>query len=202
MKLKQRRLFTQKELTLNKNSIKVKVKNLTSSEETTISLEEIDTRKMVYQKKTDTLMLIVTLFFGIFFLINIFNPENYKPDQDDPYGVFIFLFLASLFSGLITFLKSKNVILIPTMNNGYLEVFRSKPSENDVDDFISKLSEKINLSLKDKYGKLDLDMPTEQQLMNISWLKEREVISELEFEQLKTQLTSLRKDQNKIGFKD
>lgn len=202
MKLKQRRLFTQKELTLNKNSIKVKVKNLTSSEETTISLEEIDTRKMVYQKKTDTLMLIVTLFFGIFFLINIFNPENYKPDQDDPYGVFIFLFLASLFSGLITFLKSKNVILIPTMNNGYLEVFRSKPSENDVDDFISKLSEKINISLKDKYGKLDLGMPTEQQLMNISWLKEREVISELEFEQLKTQLTSLRKDQNKIGFKD
>ncbi|UAB75609.1 hypothetical protein [Mesoflavibacter sp. SCSIO 43206] len=202
MKLKQRRLFTQKELTLNKNSIKVKVKNLTSSEETTISLEEIDTRKMVYQKKTDTLMLIVTLFFGIFFLINIFNPENYKPDQDDPYGVFIFLFLASLFSGLITFLKSKNVILIPTMNNGYLEVFRSKPSENDVDDFISKLSEKINKSLKDKYGKLDLGMPTEQQLMNISWLKEREVISELEFEQLKTQLTSLRKDQNKIGFKD
>ena len=202
MKLKQRRLFTQKELTLNKNSIKVKVKNLTSSEETTISLEEIDTRKMVYQKKTDTLMLVVTLFFGIFFLINIFNPENYKPDQDDPYGVFIFLFLVSLFSGLITFLKSKNVILIPTINNGYLEVFRSKPSENDVDDFISKLSEKINLSLKDKYGKLDLDMPTEQQLMNISWLKEREVISELEFEQLKTQLTSLRKDQNKIGFKD
>ena len=202
MKLKQRKLFTQKELTLNKNSIKVKVKNLTSSEETTISLEEIDTRKMVYQKKTDTLMLIVTLFFGIFFLINIFNPENYKPDQDNPYGLSIFLFLASLFSGLITFLKSKNVILIPTMNNGYLEVFRSKPSENDVDDFISKLSEKINLSLKDKYGKLDLDMPTEQQLMNISWLKEREVISELEFEQLKTQLTSLRKDQNKIGFKD
>jgi hypothetical protein len=202
MKLKQRRLFTQKELTLHENSIKVKFKNLTSSEETTISLEEIDTRKMVYQKKTDTLMLVVTLFFGTFFLINIFNPENYAPDQDDPYGVFIFLFLLSTCSGLITFLKSKNVILIPTMNNGFLEVFRNIPSENDVDDFISKLSENINTSLKDKYGKLDLDMPIEQQLMNISWLKEREVISEPEFEKLKTQLTSSRKNQNKIGFKD
>jgi hypothetical protein len=201
MKLKQRRLFLRKDITIVNNSVKIKNNNLTSSEKIVIRLEEIDINKIVYQKKTDNLMLIVTIFFGVFFLINIFNPENYTSEEDDPYGVFMFLFFMSFISGLITFVKSKNVILIPTMNNGYLEIFRTKPNKKVVDDFISELSQKINLSLKNKYGKLDLDMPVEPQLINISWLKEREVISELEFEQMKSELISLRKDQNKIGLK-
>jgi len=202
MKLKQRKLFLRKDITLVNNSVKIKNNNLTSSEEIVISLEDIDTNKIVYQKKTDNLMLIVTIFFGVFFLINIFNPENYASEEDDSSGVFIFLFFMSFISGVITFIKSKNIILIPTMHNGYLEIFRAKPNKKEVDDFISELSLKINVSLKNKYGKLDLDMPIEPQLMNISWLKEREVISELEFEQMKSELISLRKDQNKIGFKD
>ncbi|WP_158837496.1 hypothetical protein [Polaribacter sp. L3A8] len=202
MKLIQKKLFLKKEITLEEDRIKLKNKNLTSSEEIIINLEELDISRLIYKKTTDNLMLIITLFFGVFFLINLFNPANYEQNDNGLFGVLIFLFGASLISGLITFLKSKNVIIIPTINNGYIELFRTKPDEKNVKNFINELSEKVNLTLKNKYGKIDLDMPIEPQLMNINWLKERKVISDLEFEQLKSELIKAKKNKNKIGFKE
>lgn len=202
MKLIQHKLFLKKEITLADDLIKLKSKNLTSSEEVTINLEELDPTRLIYQKKTDNLMLGVTFFFGAFFIINLVNPANYEPNDDGLLGVLIFLFGASVIAGLITFLKSKNVIIIPTINNGYIELFRARPNKMDVDNFITELSAKVNQTLKNKYGKIDLDMPIEPQLMNINWLHERKVISDVEFEKMKSELIKAGKNNNKIGFKE
>ena len=198
MKLLQRKLFLRREFTMNDEFLNIKSKDLTSSEEINVPYEEIDVSRLVYQKQTDNIMLIITIVFGTFFLINIFNPENYN--GGGLLGVAIFLFFVTAFSGIITFVKSKNITLIPTQNHGYLEVFRNKPSSREHDGFISELSKRVTSLLKTKYGKVDMDMPVEPQLMNFAWLKERGVISEEEFNTLKYNLIGKENTNNQIGF--
>ncbi|EAR00003.1 hypothetical protein FB2170_01477 [Maribacter sp. HTCC2170] len=183
---------------MNKGELNIKSSDLTSSEELNISYEEIDTSKLVYQKQTDNIMLIITIIFGGFFTINLFNPDNYK--DDGWFGVGLFLFMVTLFSAMITYVKSKNLVLIPTMNNGYIEILKAKPNQKQFDEFLSELTIRITTYLKSKYGTLDFDLPTEPQLMNLSWLKDREIITLDEFENLKKQLINNGKGNSPVGF--
>lgn len=196
MKLSQRKLFLSREYTLEKGFLRIRSKDLTSSTELCVPYEEIDISKIIKQKKTDNIMLIITMIFGVFFLINIFNPNNYN--GDGLLEIAIFLFMATVVCGLITYVKSKNVTLIPTLNNGYLEFLKNKPSNEQFEDFILELSNKVIVFLKSKYTAIDLEMPLEPQLINLAWLKDREIITVEEFESLKTKLTGKRGDS--IGF--
>ncbi len=200
MKLIQRRLFLKKEITLKDDHIELKNNDLNSSEEVKISLEEIDVSRLMRIKKFDNVLLVVSIIFGVFFIINLFNPANYNTMEESLYPVLLFLFFASSITGFMTYLKSKNLIVIPTQNNGYIELFRSKPDKKEVDNFVEKLTENINIYLKNKYGIIDLDMPVELQLMNINLLLERKVITESEFEKLKSELKGVNPKQSKIGF--
>ena len=198
MKLVQRKLFAVREFTLNEGYLNLKSRNLTSSEELNITYEEIDIPNLIKQKQTDNILLIITVVFSVILVINLSNPANYE-DQG-LIGVAIFLFILALICGLFTYVKSKNILLIPTMKNGFLEMFRSKPSQNKVDEFINELDNRINQYLRSKYGTIDTDMPTDPQLSNLQWLKDREVITSKEFENLKSQLIRNTK-QNPVGFK-
>nr|WP_321416180.1 hypothetical protein [uncultured Allomuricauda sp.] len=195
----QKKLFLAREFTLEKGFLRIRFRNLTSSEEFNIPYEEIDFSKTVWQKETDNVMLIVTLVFGAFFLINIFNADNYA-DRSGLIGVSIFLFIVTCLSGLITYIKSKNVLLIPTHNNGYLEFIKNKPNKDEFEAFIKKLSDEIALFLKSKYAKIDLEMPVEPQLMTLGWLREKDIISEEEFENLKHNLINKKQSGASIGF--
>lgn len=163
-----------------------------------IPYEEIDTFKIRKQKKNDNALLFITIFFGFFFIINILNSDNYKDSSFIP--VAIFLFSATLISGLITYLKFKNIILIPTANNGHLELYLTIPSRGETDNFINELTRRINSYLKIKYASIDKDMPIDQQLSNLLWLKEREILSLEEFEDLKMKLRKNRNGEKPIGF--
>lgn len=198
MTLLQRKLFLRREFKMNKRELNIKSSDLTSSEELNIPYEEIDTSKLIFQKQTDNIMLIITLIFGGFFIINLLNPDNYK--GDGWFGVGLFLFMVTLFSAMITYVKSKNLVLIPTMNNGYIEILNAKPSQKQFDEFLSELTSRITTYLKSKYGTIDFDMPTEPQLMNLSWLKDREIITPDEFENLKKELINNGKGNSPVGF--
>ena len=198
MTLIQRKLFLRKEFTMNKGELNIKSSDLTSSEELNISYEEIDTSKLIFQKQTDNIMLIITIISGGIFMINLFNPDNYK--GDGWFGVGLFLFMLTLLSAVITYVKSKNIVLIPTMNNGYITILKEKPNQIQFDEFLSELSSRITTYLKSKYGTLDFDLPTEPQIMNLSWLKDREIITPDEFKILKKELISKGKGDSPVGF--
>ena len=198
MKLSQKKLFLKKEFTLGKDSLNIQTKDLTSSESLNIPYEEIDTSNLVERRQTDNILLIITIVFGTFFIINILNPDNY--DGDGLFGVALFLFLATLASGFLTYLKSRNVVLIPTANNRYIELFKDKPNKELFDAFILELSNRITSFLYTKYASIDTDLPIEPQLLNIAWLKEREIISQEEFERLKSELTKKGSGGNPVGF--
>ena len=92
------------------------------------------------------------------------------------------------------------MLLIPTHNNGYLEFIKNKPNKDEFEAFIKKLSDEITLFLKSKYAKIDLEMPVEPQLMTLGWLREKDIISEEEFENLKHNLVNKKKGGASIGF--
>ncbi|WP_131811095.1 hypothetical protein [Aequorivita soesokkakensis] len=198
MTLLQRRLFIRRAFTLKKGELNIKSSDLTSSEEVNISYEEIDTSKLIFKKGTDNIMILITVIFGGFFVIYMLNPDNYK--EAGWFGTALFIFILAFFSGLITYVKSKNVALIPTVNHGYIEMFNGKPNQIEFDAFLSELTSSINSYLKLKYGTIDLDMPLEPQLMGLSWLKDREIITPAEFENLKKELINNGREHSAIGF--
>ena len=86
------------------------------------------------------------------------------------------------------------------MNNGYTQLFRSNPSEEQQEAFINVLSVRINIFLEIKYGNIDLDLPSEPQLMNLSQPKDRGVISNVKFERLKAIVLNKSQENKNIDF--
>jgi hypothetical protein len=74
------------------------------------------------------------------------------------------------------------------------------PSKVETDNFITELTQRINTYLKTKYASIDKDMPIDQQMSNLLWLKEREVLSIKEFEDLKMKLRNNGNGEKSIGF--
>lgn len=198
MDLKQRKLLITKEFTFKESGINIKVKNLTSSQEVEIPFEEINLKKIIKQSKTDGLITVVCAFFGVIFLLGIILKISGK---DDITWSTILLFLVfTILSGLITYVNYKRLILIPTANNGHFEILDGNPTKEITDRFINNLTLKTNSYLKNKYGQVDKDLPIDPQLTNLMWLKERNILKEEEFIELKNKLLGKR-DNNSIGFK-
>lgn len=199
MVLTQRKFLLKKEFTILEDSLIIKTSDVTNSSEIKIDFEDIDTSNISKHKSTDNLMLIVTSIFTVSFLVNLCNPKNYEA-KEDPMGVLLFLLVISIICGLITYIKSKNVVLIGTLQAKFIEIYNDKPTKDIQEKFIEELKMKVNAFLKKKYSKIDYDLPAEPQLMNFSWLKNRNIISEHEYESLKEHLLRKTKSKDNIGF--
>jgi hypothetical protein len=199
MDLHQRKLFTVREFSFKENGLHLKVKNLASSYEVEIPFEEINLKKIIRQKKTDSVIIIVGIFFGLIFILNfIFRIIG---NSTLSWDAIIVLFVFTALSGLIAYINTKKQILLPTSNNGLLEIYDGRPSKEISEKFIFDLTSKSNIYLKNKYGKIDRDLPVEPQLANLVWLKEREILNNDEFEDLKNNLLGKRNNINPIGFR-
>ena len=172
---------------------------MTSSQEVEIQFEEINLKKVIRQKKVDIIIIVVGLFFGVIFLVNLILKVFDK--SDITWGVIILLFSFTVLSGLIAYVNLKRQILIPTSNSGLLDIFDGRPTKEATDNFIHYLTLRSNIYLKHKYGSIDRDLPIEPQLTNLMWLKEREILNETEFEELKNKLLGRNDKTNPIGFR-
>lgn len=198
MKLIQRKFFSRQEFTLNEDSLNVKLSNLTSAEEINIPYEEIDTSKISSRKEADNLMLLITVFMMIVFIVNLFSPQIEGDESKS--GLKTFFFIVTFLCAVITYLKYKSVIFIPTSFNGQLELHTDNPTKDKFESFVKSLSKRIDDYLLVKYGTIDLDLPKEPQLANIAWLKERKIISQEQFVELKAQLKGKDATNNPVGF--
>ena len=60
-----------------------------------------------------------------------------------------------------------------------------RPSKKEMEDFIEEIIKRSRKILLEKFGKIDPDLPEETQINNLYWLKNRGIISEEEYEELK-----------------
>ncbi len=197
MSLKQRKLFASREFDFKEDGLFVKEKNLTNSSETVISYEDIAINNLRRRSKTDNLIVVVTVLFGLLF-IGSFLSKIFGGEAD--WSVIIMALIFTLFGSLITFINNKQEVIIPLYSSGGFILFERIPTKGEVDKFIAELMLRINTYLKEKYAKIDHDLPIEGQLNNLIYLRERKVIGDDEFSRLKETLLK-RKNQSEIGFR-
>jgi hypothetical protein len=100
---------------------------------------------------------------------------------------------------LLTILSRKNMLYITTLSGYLIDFYDKNPSAEAINEFLNRLKTRTFAYLKEKYAVIDIDLPIEKQIENLSFLKERHVITEQEYEALKEKLKNINIDVK--GFK-
>lgn len=184
-----RRYFTKQVFEIQKSSLNIEIKNLFDFIQYEISYEQISNKKRI-QSTANTGRLFTSLF--CFFVGFLFLGAS-----NDVLAM-IFISLAIFFL-VFTFSSKKRVITIAVYDGNKLELYYNKRNKQEVIDFADCIIKAANNYLLNKYGKIDSALPIEPQLDNIQFLRNREVISDEDYEDLKNQLLG-RKNRSSIGF--
>jgi|3_EtaG_2_1085321.scaffolds.fasta_scaffold24057_2 hypothetical protein len=160
----------------------INIKSTQEHNEWICSLEELGLKKLY--KKQSRIVLNIVVFACLIIVLSALLTYIFAPEQIDQrtlyFNMGIWGFIGIFFS------------LIPTKNEIYLyggiqdlSFFRNKPDEKTVDQFVDELIEHTKQFLKNKYAKIDKDLNKDLQISNFHWLKNIEVITNEEFEELK-----------------
>lgn len=185
MILKQKQGGKRKEFEIvGNNSLRIKEKISGEEKEWTVSLESIG-HSLVYQSATRKRAYIISAVLAAFLLfvtVALFM-------SDDFYGNLPVVIAAYLLFGLLIGLSllsplKKEVHLVG--GGASLTFFRDSPSPGEVDAFIQKIIGLSKQSLLNKYAKIDPELPEETMYNQLNWLKNRDLISEEEYADLKS----------------
>lgn len=189
MKLYTRRFFTKQEIDILRSSLKIEKRSLLDSTEYEISFESIHNKKKIQTHTNDNLLVIsfTLLVVGLLF----FFGSNW-----DIAGVgFVFgtLFLA------IALITRKKTVTIPSYDGNNIELPFTKTTKAEVIEFSNKIIEASNHFLLKKYGKIDRALPIDGQISKLEFLRDRDILTEDDFETLKNQLLG-RENKGSLGF--
>ncbi len=181
------RFFNHQTTELMNNGLKIKRKSMFDYHEYEISFENLENKKSVTSQVNHG-FLVFAFFFIVVGLLYLSSAN---------YGIFFFLLLIAITITIIAFTTKKKIVKI-SGHQYNLELFFSKSNENEVRLFADEIINSSNKYLLNKYGKVDKDLPIENQLINIEFLKNRDIIDEEKYQELKNQLIG--KDNKKIGY--
>jgi hypothetical protein len=189
MKLQTRRFFKKQDLDILRTSLKIEKRSLLDSSEYEIPLEHIHNKKSIQTNTNDNFLVVSfsLLVIGLLFLLG----SNTDISTVALIGGTFFLALALL--------TRKKTITIPTYSGDKIELFFNNQNKSEVLEFSNKIIEASNAFLLNKYGKIDKALPVEGQLSNLGFLRDRDVISEEEYEGLKDLLFG-RENKSSVGF--
>jgi len=114
-------------------------------------------------------------------------------------GLSITLLTAAAFILALALITKKKTVTIPTYDGDKIEIFFDKRNKHEVMEFSTRIIEASNSFLLNKYGKIDKALPLEGQLSNLNFLRDRDIITDEEFENLKNQLLG-RENKGSLGF--
>ena len=189
MKLNNRRFFKRQEFEILRTSLKVDRKTALDAIEYEVPFEHIHNRRVI-QTVTNNNLLVPAFFFLVGGLLFQMGP-NFELSL-------LLLVLATIFLALALLTRQKT-ITIPTYSGDKIELFYNSRTKREVLDFSSKIIAAANLFLLNKYGKIDKALPIEGQLSSLNFLRDRDIITEEEYESLKNQLLG-RENKGTLGF--
>ncbi|MGN6181503.1 MAG: hypothetical protein ACTHNW_20135 [Mucilaginibacter sp.] len=192
--LKQRHLFTKRYFELTDHSLKISVSKLFSSYEAEFSFEELD-RRIFKKKSFNRFLLVSSIFCLIALLITAMNEANGHSQVDDVTFYAIPTFIFSLF----LWVTRQNIICLPLYDKRNIIFFNFFYNQNSVQQFIDNILATQKNYLLNKYGRKELFVSPEDIINQLIWLKNRHIIDDDEFENLKRNL--LPKNPNPVtGF--
>jgi len=155
-----------------------------------LSYEQIENKKTI-ETKVNFSLLVFSSFAAIVGFLYLFGD---KTNNSISFFFFSFLIL------LIAFATKLKVIIIKSNNGKNIELYFTKRNKDEIILFSDKVINSVNDYLLRKYSKIDKDLPIDYQINNLIFLRDRDLLSDEKFEQLKNQL--LGKDQKlNIGYR-
>ncbi len=136
--------------------------------------------------------IIGVIFFAIMLIAvyGFFSEENTSES-----GNVVGLIIGVIFGGgvgLLAFLSPMRNELHLVGGSAQVMFFLNSPSKVEMENFIEEIIKRNHSLLLEKYGKIDPDLPEEIQMSNLYWLKNRCLISEEEYENLKQEYKTRR----------
>lgn len=183
MILKQRQGDQRREFELINDTLNIKYSAWGEVKEWTVNLENIG-ENIVYQTSTRKKAFVISLFlvaFLIFITIALFMSDDVNGNL--PIVVSAYIICSGLMA-LLWFMPLKKEMHIVGGASG-LTFYQDSPSTEDANRFVNELIARSKKLLVDKYGKVDPDLPEETMIGQFFWLKNRNLISEETYMQLK-----------------
>jgi hypothetical protein len=184
-----RRYFLRQKIEIKQSSLLVNKKTLFEETEYEISFEQLDSKKKT-EIKTNSNMFFTGVFFFVF---GAFFLSGSIVEIAAICVAIAFLLIT------VSFIDKRRIMTIAAYNGDNLVLYFTSRNREEVNDFIDKILKAANSFLLNKYNKIDKALPIEPQLDNIQFLRNREIISEEEYELLKDQLFG-RDNKSYIGF--
>jgi hypothetical protein len=184
-----RKFFTNQDFELLDGGLKITKKSLFEYFEFEIPYEHIANKKKIQSTINNNLFVIASSFLilGILFLLGTL--AEISPA----------LIIIGLIFFAITFIAKKQTVTIACFDGNTIELNYTNKNKSEIIEFADQIIESSNFFLLTKYSKIDKDLPIENQLNNLDFLRNREIISEEDFERLKDQLLG-RNNKYQIGF--
>ncbi|MBX3255353.1 MAG: hypothetical protein KF862_14525 [Chitinophagaceae bacterium] len=189
MTVNNKRRFTRQTFAILSSSLKIDRKGLLDRIEYEIPFDNIHNKKIIQTQINNNLVITGLFFFVFSFLFLLGTAEELTV---------IFLSVGVIFV-LTAFINRKKTVTIPTYSGDGIILYFNNKTQKEVVEFSNKIIEASNNYLMEKYGKIDRALPVEQQINNLQFLRNREIITENHYETLKNELLG-RESKSAIGF--
>ena len=183
------RLLKKFSISILKTGLHIVKKTPFESSEFDLSFEHIETKKTVETKLTFGLLVLI-LFFAFVALLFFLNGQTEESS---------FFFVLTVIVLIIALLTKLRVITIKAYEGQNIELYFTNRNKEEVMAFADTIISSANAFLLNKFSKIDKDLPIGNQLENLDFLRNKELLSEPEYEQLKDQLLG-RDNKKSIGF--
>jgi ribosomal protein L10 len=189
MTLYNRRYFTRQTIEIKKAALAINRKTLFDEAEYETSFEHLDNKKKVQVLVNND--LVVTGI--IFLLISVFLWAG------SVVGYAVIFTFTSIIMLTASFVNRKKIITIANYAGEPIVLFFTSENKTEVLEFVDEIFKAADSFLLNKFGKIDKDLPIEPQLDSLLFLKNRDILSEEQFQTLKNQLLG-KEIKTQIGF--
>jgi glucan phosphoethanolaminetransferase (alkaline phosphatase superfamily) len=141
---------------------------------------------------TNKIFLWIAVGFGLFFGVSALN--IFKFSNETLHIILIASGIICILFFLLTIFSRKHMLYIATLSGYLIDFYDFNPSKELITKFLDSLKKHSYKYLKEKYTRIDEDLPFEKQLDNFIYLRDKKVISQKEYIALKKKLKNLEPD--------
>ncbi len=192
MKLIQKQGSRKNEFELKGNTLYIKTKSMGEKKEWSVDVEYLGEERF-YKTYSRIGPRIIGSLFLIVMIISVIG-FSLEKDWSNGDNIGALILGVVLFGGLgiLAFFVPMRNELILVGGSAQVVFLLNSPSKEEMENFIEEIIRRSRKVLLDKYGKIDVDLPEETQINNLYWLKNRGIISEKEYEELKQEYKNRR----------
>ena len=190
LRLKQKQGYLRREFELTSDTLEIKTKSLGENKEWSVKLEHLGFTKYYHYYSKAGQYIVGTLLS----LIVVVAIIAYLGDEDlgENIGALIFSFLVFGGLALLAFIAPNKKELNLIGGEIQASFLLDSPTRDDVENFVDEVIKRSKSILLRKYAKVDVDLPEETQMNQLNWLRNRDLIDEELYEQLKKEYKTQR----------